>query len=685
MQDRDVTLEAIRPTAKRVIRLAQALFDGVYADIIWQEGERQARMVPFAGDDNAQFPSRRIMLTGEPLWIEDFETCSVARQHKLVPGSPDIRCFVGTPIVSDGAVLGVLAAIDRRVRPRDDRLLRRLGELADLLADAFKQVVVGAERERTAALLSDALAETARSEQRLKLATELAQVYVWELDHSRQEAREDGAPGHTPFKDYRDALSMWDRVHPGDRPTAQALWAAHLDGGPPLNATYRIARADGSYVWVKSAAEAVRGDDGRVARVVGAIRNINRDKKNEAALLEALNAAEAANSAKSTFLATVSHEIRTPLNGILGMAQVMAHEDLPASQAERLQIIRQSGETLLAIVNDVLDLSKIAAGRLELETVEFDLIDLTAAAQATFGAVANAKGLSFDLRSEGAAGVYRGDPVRVRQILYNLISNALKFTERGGVALSLRRRSDGLHIEIADTGIGIPLERQESLFQPFTQADASTTRRFGGTGLGLSISRELATKMGGDISVESAPGRGAKFIVRLPLPFVGPSSEKLESPYQSSVPDRQGYGNLRVLAAEDNRTNQLVLAALLGQIGIEPVIVENGRLALQAWEAQEWDLILMDAQMPEMDGVQATLAIRAAEAAGGRARTPVIALTANALAHQAEAYTAAGMDSVVCKPIQVPELFAAMESIMLGRGLDAGSAEVERLDVASPH
>ncbi len=662
MQDRDVTLEAIRPTAKRIIRLAQALFDGVYADIVWQEGERRARMVPFEGDDNAQFPSRRIMATAEPLWIEDFETCPVVRRHRLIPASPDVRCFMGVPIISDGSVLGVLGAIDRQARPRDERTLRRFGELADLLADAFKQVVMAAERERTADLLKAAFEETARSEQRLKLAAELAQVYVWELDHSRKEAREDGAPRHAPSKDYQDAArSIWDGVHPEDRPKAEALWAAHLDGGPPLRATYRIARADGAFIWVDSAAEAVRSDDGSFARVVGAIRNIDRDKKNEAALIEARNAAEGANNAKSTFLATMSHEIRTPLNGILGMAQAMAREELPDSQAERLRIIRQSGETLLAIVNDVLDLSKIAAGKLELESAEFDLVDLTAAAHATFGAVAEAKGLAFDLRSAGAAGVYRGDPVRVRQILYNLISNALKFTDRGGVVISLRRRTTGLSIEVADTGMGIAAEHQDSLFQPFVQADASTTRRFGGTGLGLSICHELAARMGGDISVESAPGRGAKFIVRLPLPFVGPSATRVEQTVQGTGLAWEGGSPWRVLAAEDNRTNQLVLTALLHQIGIAPVFVENGKLALQAWQAQDWDLILMDAQMPEMDGVQATLAIRAVEAAGTRRRTPIIALTANALAHQAQEYAACGMDDVVCKPIQVPELFAAME------------------------
>lgn len=671
MQDRDVTLEAVRQAAKRVTRLAHALFAGVYADIVWQEADRRSRMVPFAGDDNVRFPSHRILHTGEALWIEDFAISPVAREHGLVPGNADVRCFVGVPILSGGAVLGVLGAIDHQPRQRDERLLLRFGELADLLGEAYKQVLLAAEHERSANLLKMALEETARSEQRLKLAAELAQVYVWELDHSRKEALEDGAPGFSPFSGYGDAArSIWGRVHPEDRPEAKAQWEAHLAGGPPLRATYRIERKDGTFSWVGSAAEAIRDQAGNVVRVVGAIRNIDREKRNEAALIEARNAAEAANNAKSTFLATISHEIRTPLNGILGMAQAMTYGELPPAQGEQLKIIQASGETLLTIVNDVLDLSKIAAGKLELEDRAFDLVDLTTAAHSTFAAVAGAKGLAFELHSRGAAGIYRGDPIRVRQILYNLISNALKFTDEGKVVISLRRSEEGLNIEVADTGMGIPVADQESLFQPFVQADASTTRRFGGTGLGLSICRELAARMGGDIKVESAPGRGAKFIVRLPLPYIRPASAELNTPNQARAAQHHAAPALRVLAAEDNRTNQLVLGALLAQIGIEPVFVENGRLAVQAWQAADWDLILMDAQMPEMDGVQATTAIRAAEAAECRARTPIIALTANALTHHAEEYIACGMDSVVCKPLQVAELFAAVEHALVGAAQD---------------
>lgn len=666
MPDRYVPLEAIRPTAIRVTRLAHALFGGAYADIVWQEADRAIRMVPFSGDDDSRFPSRHILKHGSPLWIEDFATDRVAIERCLVAGSPDICCFVGVPICRGDTILGVLGAISREPRARDDKVLLRLSDLADLLSDAYDQVLLAAERGQSAALLAAALKDTARSEQRLKLAAELAGVFVWELDHKRKEMRSDGAPSGDAPKTYKGATrTMWDSVHPEDRPHVEELWARHLAGGLPLRTTYRMYRRNGALMWVESAAEAFLSSDGSVDRVVGAIRNIDRDKESEREMIEARNAAQAADAAKSAFLATISHEIRTPLNGILGMAQAMAYEDLPPAQEERLRIIRQSGESLLTIVNDVLDLSKIAAGKLEIESVEFDLVELTSAAHATFGALADAKGLSFDLRTEGAAGIYRGDPVRIRQILYNLISNGLKFTDRGGVAVGLRRLKDALLIEVADTGIGIPADRQEGLFQPFVQADPSTTRRFGGTGLGLSICRQLAVQMGGEVTIESVPDRGSKFTVRLPIPFLGASGISRDQAVQPHGERHEAAPNLRVLAAEDNKTNQLVLTALLSQIGVEPVIVDNGMLALEAWRTQTWDLILMDAQMPVMDGVQATKQIREEELASGRVRTPIIALTANALVHQAAEYAACGMDQVVCKPVDVRQLFAAIETCLV--------------------
>ena len=378
--------------------------------------------------------------------------------------------------------------------------------------------------------------------------------------------------------------------------------------------------------------------------------------------------AQAATAAKSDFLATMSHEIRTPLNGVLGMAQAMAAEALPETQRERLAVVRRSGETLLTILNDILDLSKIEAGKLELEEVDFDIAEVASATVAGFGAVATGKGVALDLRvADAAAGVYRSDPTRVRQILSNLISNALKFTEQGGVQVVVDRVGEVVEMRVRDTGIGIPPDRLDRLFKKFAQADASTTRKYGGTGLGLSICRELTEIIGGDIRAESTVGEGTTFIVRLLIARVG---DALALEAEEAAPRDWDAGALRILAAEDNSVNQLVLKTLLSQVGIDPMVVSDGAEAVEAWREHDWDLILMDVQMPVMDGPTATRAIRELERAKGRARTPIIALTANAMAHQIAEYRAAGMDGFVSKPIDIEKLFAAIEA-----GLDeAGDA-----------
>jgi two-component system, sensor histidine kinase len=379
------------------------------------------------------------------------------------------------------------------------------------------------------------------------------------------------------------------------------------------------------------------------------------------------HAAEEANRAKSTFLATMSHEIRTPLNGVLGMAQALDADDLSPAQRERVAVIRESGEALLAILNDVLDLSKIEAGKLELEETEFNLDEVVRGAHSAFTALANKKGLSFALDIDPSAkGVYLGDPTRLRQILYNLISNALKFTEAGEIRVEATRTGETLRLCVSDTGMGIPPDRLKELFAKFVQVDASTSRRFGGTGLGLAICRELAELMGGDIGAESEPGRGSRFIVALNIRRIGDSAAIEPATSAPAAPDPIAHGRpVRVLAAEDNSINQLVLKTLLHQIGIEPVVVDDGEQALKAWEAaRPWDLVLMDVQMPKMDGLAATRAIRAREAERGLARTPIIALTANAMAHQIAEYRAAGMDGHVAKPIEARRLFQALEAAL---------------------
>ncbi len=407
-----------------------------------------------------------------------------------------------------------------------------------------------------------------------------------------------------------------------------------------------------------------------------------------AELVEARDAAEAANLAKSQFLANMSHEIRTPLNGVLAMAQILARSPLEVQQREQVDVIHQSGETLLSLLNDILDVSKIEAGKLELEVADFDVASLAHTAAAGFAAVAERKGLDMQVEVVAGAQDWRqGDPARLRQILNNFLSNALKFTEAGSVSLRVEGEgeggAEGLRLTVRDTGLGIPADKLPLLFQKFTQLDASTTRRFGGTGLGLAICRELSELMGGRVWVDSAPGEGSTFAVSLPLPRVAAPAHQLATPTREPPDEGIAAGGasvrvapteayeeaparapLRVLAAEDNATNQLVLTTIMQIFGVELTLAADGVEAVDVWRDGVFDVILMDIQMPQLDGVAATRRIRAEEAESGRPRTPILALSANALTHQVDSYLAAGMDGHVAKPIELPKLQVALEQVL---------------------
>ncbi len=362
-----------------------------------------------------------------------------------------------------------------------------------------------------------------------------------------------------------------------------------------------------------------------------------------------------ASAAKSAFLANISHEIRTPLNGILGLAQAISADQLAPEQAERMEVLKRSGMGLLAILNDLLDLAKIEAGRMTIEAAPFSPEEVLTASRNAIWATAEAKGLTVEtVIDPSARGIYQGDGTRLRQIVDNLVSNAVKFTQNGSVRVSLSRSVNQLVLTVKDTGIGMTPEAASRIFSRFEQADSSTTRRFGGTGLGLSICAELVKAMKGEITVSSAVGKGSTFVVTLPL-------ERLSDGHIEPLPKPEGQllfsgPPLRVLAAEDHPVNQLVLKTLLAQLGINITLVGDGAQVLERFKDGDWDIVLMDVQMPVMDGVAATQAIRAFERDQNRKPTPVLALTANNMAHQIEEYLKAGFSGHVPKPIDAMEL-----------------------------
>jgi two-component system sensor histidine kinase/response regulator len=429
---------------------------------------------------------------------------------------------------------------------------------------------------------------------------------------------------------------------------------------------FRIRRADGEVRWLYAAGGHLFDSQGESWRVSGIVQDITERKHFTETLAQAKNAAEAANRAKSAFLANMSHEIRTPLNSILAKTHLIKTQGAEGKAAGQIQAISQAAQHLLSIVNDILDLSKIEAGKLRLETADFPVAEKLEGIVNLLNDRAVESGVALNVEVDPSLPpVLRGDKLRIRQMLFNLVGNALKFTEQGTVTIRALRMEPGeehflVRFEVQDTGKGIAPEDQQRLFHDFEQADNQITRQYGGTGLGLAICKRLAEQMGGSIGVSSELGRGSTFWFTIPLAKGSQDSMRQDqAPPTEELALRlaQGHRDARVLLVEDNVTNQEIAVELLQEVGIAVDLAANGQEGVDMAAARTYDLILMDIQMPKMDGLEATMAIRRLP---GRASVPIVALTANAYAEEVARYLAAGMNGHIAKPIVVDHLYETM-------------------------
>ena len=542
--------------------------------------------------------------------------------------------------------------------------------------------------------LVDAQHEIESSKERMSFGMSITQMMIWELDFElRQIYLEGDWKQFFPQKPTFDAITGIDTaIHPSDRDMMGNKWRAHLAGGPPYTAEYRVQLGDGREIWHSASIRILKTVKGSPARAFAVIQDVTARKQIELKALDAEQRALVAAAAKSDFLSNMSHEIRTPLNGVLAVSEVLARTQLDERQGEMVRLISTSGRTLLRVMDDLVEFSRLEGDQIEFDVRPFELEEAVRTTCEAARTRAEAKGLRFEsFVSASCDGVFRGDPVRIGQVLGNLLNNAVKFTEQGHIAVSATVDEKGdktmLRLSVTDTGVGFSPEVAERIFERFEQADiSSTSRKFGGLGLGLSIVKRLVEMMQGDVTASSKEGEGSTFEVSIPI-----SRDRIAALGALTAVAVEDFDtetrieNLRLLVAEDNPMNRRVVELLLAQSGLHITFAENGKEAVEKFSAGRFDLVLMDLQMPIMGGLAATRAIRAWEKQTGRQATPIIAVSANATDEHVLEAKEAGADDHVAKPIVRETLFEAIARYARpgGQGdIGEDDFDLDELDIA---
>ena len=511
--------------------------------------------------------------------------------------------------------------------------------------------------------------EIETSKERMAFGMSMTQMMIWEIDFERRETYLEGDwTVFFPTRPTYDLLTGGEHwIHPSDRDMFANRWRSHMAGGPPYTVEYRVTLPDGREIWHSAAIRILKTAKGSPARAFAVIQDISARKQVEAKAMDAEQRALVAGAAKSDFLSNMSHEIRTPLNGVLAVSEVLARTTLDDRQLEMVRLITTSGRTLLRVMDDLLEFSRLEGDDIQFDIRPFELEETVRQACETARVRAEAKDLKFDsFISAGVDGVFRGDAIRISQVLGNLLNNAVKFTDSGQISVSatVQESDDGqalLHFSVSDTGVGFAPEIAERIFERFEQADISTSRRYGGLGLGLSIVKRLVDLMNGTVKATSKEGEGSTFEVVMPLTrdriaALGPLSAVAIEDFDAETT----IENLCLLVAEDNPMNRRVVELLLASSGMEITFAENGREAVAKFAERKYDLVLMDLQMPIMGGLAATRAIRDWEKINNRAPTPILAVSANATTDHVEEAKQAGADDHVAKPIVREVLFDAI-------------------------